>query len=847
MSPSMARAAFFTRLMQGNMALFVEPPARACGSARRARLLFRGHARWRAMGLLALAVAAPAAAQDAQAPAPAPATQERPGVGDIGGQLSACEGGDLAQAEVLLLAPDGSTWSPRVDARRRFQVTGLVPGTYELHAYVPGCEPQAYRVQVAAGQRTEVDAVLSESVSLETTIEVTGRQLSKGEERTLSAEAVRVVELKEARQQTADLGEVLSRNSGVSVQRNGGLGSASRFSLNGFSGEQVRFFLDGVPLDLAGFGLGLANVPVNLLKRVEVYRGVVPVRFGADALGGAVNLVSSDGDEPNGASVSLQAGSFGTYRGAVSGHYQLGTSGLFVKGHAFGDLAENDYKVDVKVDDDRGRQLDVRVPRFHDGFVAGGAGLEVGVVEQPYADRLSLRVFGTRSRKELQHNVVMTVPYGEARSGESSYGALATWTRGGLLSGKLRLEAVGGYSRRDTDFRDMAEVVYDWYGNPGVVRRQPGELGILPADQVIWQHSVLARVHADYEVSQAQRMRLSLAPTFVTRQGEDRLRQGTGQRDPLTAQRDLLTLVGGLEHELVLGDGRLKNVAFVKGYMMRSDSEEVLPGNVFRRHDQATERLGVGDSLRLFLPHGLLAKASYEFSTRLPGPDELFGDGVLVLANLGLRPEVSHNANLELFLDDWRTGAGRFRGSVGGFARFADQLIVPLGNGTTLSYQNVNAARSVGVEASAGWTVPGDWLALDANATWQDFRNSGGGGDYEDFKGDRIPNRPWLFANASARLQRRALLQPSDTAALVFTSRYVHGFFRGWESAGLREYKQDVDAQLIHTAALSYVREGTPTLGGTLEVFNFTNAKAFDFFGVQRPGRTLSFKLTADF
>ncbi|WP_217911006.1 MULTISPECIES: TonB-dependent siderophore myxochelin receptor MxcH [Myxococcus] len=827
------------------MRFLVELPVGAKGSTSWVRSLSRLGGAFRAVGLLALTVASPAVAQDAAVPAPAP--EARATVGVLAGRLSACEGGDLGQAEVLLLAPDGKSQTPRLDAQRRFEVKGLAPGSYELHAYVPGCEAKAYRIQVAAGERTELDAVLDESLNLETTIEVTGRQLSKGEERALSAEAVRVVELEEARQQSADLGEVLSRNSGVSVQRTGGLGSASRFSLNGFSGEQVRFFLDGVPLELAGFGLGLANVPVNLLERVEVYRGVVPVRFGADALGGAVNLVSSDGDEPSGASVSLQAGSFGTYRGTASGQYTAGTSGLFVKGHVFGDLARNDYKVDVEVADERGRLQAARVPRFHDGFTAAGGGLEVGVVERPFAERLSLRVFGTRARKELQNNVVMTVPYGEARSAESSYGALATWSQGGLLAGKLRLDGVGGYSRRDTDFRDMAMSVYDWYGNKGVERRQPGELGVTPADQVLWQHSVLARLHAGYAVSPAQQLRLSLAPTFVTRQGEDRLKQGTDQRDPLSAQRDLLTLVGGLEHELILGDGVLKNVAFVKGYAMRSASEEVLPGSVFREHDQASERLGVGDSLRWFLPHGLLAKLSYEYATRLPGPDELFGDGVLVLSNLGLRPEVSHNANLELTLDDWRTGVGSFRGSVGGFARLADQLIVLLGNDTTLSYQNVYAARSLGVEASAGWTSPGDWVAVDANGTWQDFRNAGGQGAFAAFDGDRIPNRPWLFANFSARVQRRALLLPGDFASLGFTSRYVHGFFRGWESQGLREYKQQIDAQLTHSLGLSYVREGSPTLGGTLEVLNLTNAKTYDFFGVQRPGRSLSFKVTADF
>ena len=53
-------------------------------------------------------------------------------------------------------------------------------------------------------------------------------------------------------------------------------------------------FLDSVPLELAGYPFGVWNVPVNLVRGVEVYRGVVPVRFGTDALGGALNLVSDN-------------------------------------------------------------------------------------------------------------------------------------------------------------------------------------------------------------------------------------------------------------------------------------------------------------------------------------------------------------------------------------------------------------------------------------------------------------------------------------------------------------------------------------------------------------------------
>src|SRR5690606_37858781 len=103
---------------------------------------------------------------------------------------------------------------------------------------------------------------------------------TEAEELLRSAQAVTVVETERAQAQSADLGEVMARSQGVGVRRGGGLGSAARFSLNGLTDDQVRFFLDGLPLELAGFPLGISTVPVDLVQRVEVHHGVVPVRFG---------------------------------------------------------------------------------------------------------------------------------------------------------------------------------------------------------------------------------------------------------------------------------------------------------------------------------------------------------------------------------------------------------------------------------------------------------------------------------------------------------------------------------------------------------------------------------------
>src|SRR5690606_28631412 len=118
------------------------------------------------------------------------------------------------------------------------------------------------------------------------------------------------------------------------------------------------------------------------------------------------------------------------------------------------------------------------------------------------------------------------------------------------------------------------------------------------------------------------------------------------------------------------------------------------------------------------------AKASYEWATRLPRPDEVFGDGLLVVANLGLSPETSHNLNLGVTLDAPETPTGAWRLDVDAFLRAADRLIVLLGNEGSFIHDNVFAARSLGVEAGLGWTSPGGLLALDGNVTWQDFRNA---------------------------------------------------------------------------------------------------------------------------
>lgn len=681
--------------------------------------------------------------------------------------------------------------------------------------------------------------------------EVTVRGKSSVAAHRRSAEAVDVVDLKRAQRETADLGEVLARTQGVAVRRGGGLGSPARFSLNGLYDDQIRFYLDGVPLELAGFPNGIANVPVNLIARAEVYRGVLPIRFGADALGGAVDLVTNPRYDDQ-LSASYQVGSFGLRRFTLDGRVRHRPSGLYAGVSAFADVATNDYPIDVLTPDAQGRPRAATVKRFHDRYEAYGGAAEVGFLDKPWAKRLLLKVFGSWFDKELQHNTVMTVPYGDARYGGASFGG--TLRHDVPIARNVDLELLLNQTRRWIRFEDAGVWVYDWFGHRLRQRPIAGEISGVPRDQRQVQDTTLGRAVLNARLTEDHILRAAIAPTFTHRTGEERIRSSVTARDPLGARRELFTLVSGLEWEANLfrerpddRESRLQNIVFAKDYLYLASSQEVLADGSFGPVDRSSHTLGVGDGVRWRFGKNVYAKASYELATRLPRPDEAFGDGVLIVPNLGIEPEVSHNGNLGPHLEWKKTPIGDLVFDLNGFLRDSRRLIVLLGNAQTFQYQNVYRARTLGLENALAWSSPRRWLSLDGTFTWQDARNASSQGAFGAYDGDRIPNRPWLFASWGARVIIPRFFGPDDTLEPFYRGRYTHGFFRGWESQGLREYKQVVDAQASHDLGVTWnFARDLARLSSTLEVQNVGNARLYDVFGVQRPGRGIYFKVTAE-
>lgn len=87
---------------------------------------------------------------------------------------------------------------------------------------------------------------------------------------------------------------------------------------NNFHHRGTNILINGNPYqDADGFG-DFESLDLLAVERIEVWKGANALRFGAGALGGAINLVTRSGRTASPLAAEAQAGSFSAFRGQVS-------------------------------------------------------------------------------------------------------------------------------------------------------------------------------------------------------------------------------------------------------------------------------------------------------------------------------------------------------------------------------------------------------------------------------------------------------------------------------------------------------------------------------------------------
>lgn len=95
---------------------------------------------------------------------------------------------------------------------------------------------------------------------------------------------------------TNDVAQFLKSYAGVSVNAYGGLGSSSGVQLRGMSGSQTLILVNGVRTASATLGsTTLSNIPLESIERIEIAKGPHSAAYGADAIGGVINIITKQG------------------------------------------------------------------------------------------------------------------------------------------------------------------------------------------------------------------------------------------------------------------------------------------------------------------------------------------------------------------------------------------------------------------------------------------------------------------------------------------------------------------------------------------------------------------------
>ena len=204
--------------------------------------------------------------------------------GMVSGKVVSTDGIPVDYATVHL---KGTSYSGTADEKGIYHIKAPA-GKYTIIFSSVGYESKESTVQINAAGRTKLTVKLKPATEL-AEIVVVGNTLSKVRNSAFNATAVNTAELVNT---TKTLSEALAKAPGMKIRESGGVGSDMAVTMDGFSGKHVKVFIDGVPQEGVGNSFGINNIPVNFAERIEVYRGVVPVSFGSDAIGGVINIVT---------------------------------------------------------------------------------------------------------------------------------------------------------------------------------------------------------------------------------------------------------------------------------------------------------------------------------------------------------------------------------------------------------------------------------------------------------------------------------------------------------------------------------------------------------------------------
>lgn len=505
--------------------------------------------------------------------------------------------------------------------------------------------------------------------------------------------------------------QLLSEQPGVAITRLGGMGSTATISLRGSTSNQVLVYVDGVALNTAtGGGVDVGAIPLGDVARIEVYRGMSPIRFGASAIGGVVSITTAI-PKDNRVELDAGGGSFGALYGGARAAWNRGRLHLYTGVHAVtsdgdfsyvdnqnanlnsagnrvarrnNDLHQIDATAKAVVDLASDRTITASATFFdRDQGLPG-----MGSLADPQARLDTLRATGILTYESTRD---IGVASHLRATGYGSY----TLTHFHDVLHQINASQTDAHDRTTTfgGTVDWRKIARPWLTFSGVVDgrfdrfRPTDSLGSVPTGAPATRLYGAAGLESDFWIEAA-------ALDVIVSARIEAAREETSGRDYFG---DFL-LESPATHQVL----PIARLSFV---------EEVAPWISLR-----------GNAGRY---------------ARLPSTIELYGNTGYLLGNPSLKSESGINADLGPTLS-WTSATRKISWSTAFFASFADNLIqFRYGNGRARA-ENVGSARILGVESSLTVEL-GPHARLLASGTYTDSRDTS---DQVARHGRQLPLRP---------------------------------------------------------------------------------------------------------
>ncbi|MBB4802124.1 outer membrane receptor protein involved in Fe transport [Flavobacterium nitrogenifigens] len=722
----------------------------------------------------------------------------------------------------------------------------LQPGHYKILFTAAGFKSQTVEVDLKDNTPRELNIKLAPSSPIDLK-EVSVRSKSAIEQVKESPFNVVALDAKSKYNTTLDLGHLLAKASGVKIRESGGVGGDMNITLNGFTGRNVKIFMDGVPMQGNSSSFQLNNIPVSLAERIEVYKGVVPVEFGGDAIGGAINIVTNRSTNTF-LDASYSYGSFNTHRSnIIVGHTT--PKGFSFQLNAYQTYSDNDYKIKSRlITNGQYSRETYEFRRFHAAYHNETVVAKAGVVNKSWADRFFIGAAISQDHQEVQNAPAnIEFVYGEVETSRKGFQPNLEYYKRDLFFKGLTARVSANYNINSNKSIDTSSYKYNWLGEKAMAVSK-GERGTSALSEYD-NENYSAMANISYEISPSHSFTINDVQT-----GSKRYSTSTAPLELVTEFEKLRRL----SYKNVLGVSyRFRQLnkwnvnVFAKNYFQKvigpyNAADEAHPE--WQERDESYNTTGYGIASTYFWKY-FQFKASMERAYRLPSDNELFGDENAEVGNSSLVAENSMNYNLGFTINKEFQNTDALYVDANGYFRDTDdfikrEILVRTG---TLTSVNFGSTRNLGVDLEARYyfrniaMIGGTFTAMHLYDN-EKFRGSEGTVLNSHYK-DRMPNIPYQFGNLDAAyyIHNIGKKESGNVLNLEYSLNYVDQFYLNWESLGGTD-KYELPTQLSHDFSATYsMKRGKYNF--SLEVKNITDEELADNFGMMKPGRAFYGKI----